>query len=100
MLTSWTRKQRWCDIFDNHLKEIFGVKVFKNQNSEQLVKEVAEIFKNLSNRNQDFYGSIIKKLHINSITPQQAQIVAFVCDNIEILWESDIIDKSYKQLNN
>lgn len=33
MITSWSRKERWCDIFDNHLKEIFDVTVFKNQNS-------------------------------------------------------------------
>ena len=54
----------------------------------------------MSNSNQYSYGTTIKKLHINGISPLQAHIVAFVCDNIDILWESDIIDKSYKQLNN
>lgn len=98
-MQAWTRHDRWRELFNNNLKEIFDEKVFKDLRSELLAKQVVVMYKTLSNRIHDSYGTTIKNLHINSITVQEAQIVAFVCDKIGILWESDIIDRNYKQLS-
>lgn len=98
-MATWTRHDRWRQLFNNDLREIFNETVFQDQPSELLAKQVVVMYKNLSNRIHDSYGTTIKNLHINSITVQEAQIVAFVCDKIGILWESDIIDRNYKQLS-
>lgn len=99
MLSYWTREDRWVEMFNTQLKIIKSKKPFENSTNKELATQVACLYKTLSDRVHDSYGTSIKKLHINSVSVFEAQIIAFVCDQIGILWESDIINSKYKRLN-
>lgn len=99
MLDKWSRRDRWIEMLETTMKGVTKVTPFKDSSTATLATQITSLYGTLCNRIHDSYGSSVKKLQINGLPVFDSQILAYVCDRIGILWESDVINQKYKKIS-
>lgn len=84
----WSRRDRWIEMLETTFINVKKKeKPFRNSSAESIATQITMLYKTLCYRIHDSYGvSNDKKLQINGLPVFDSQIIAYICDQIGILW--------------
>lgn len=106
MLDGFSRFQRWVHILKN--SNSLSSRIFKKIKLENQTKEQKISF--ISNKIVNLYEYLSNKIHnaphsedalviSSELTIEEIKIIALVCNDLNVNWQSSVLDKRFRKLN-
>lgn len=93
-MTNLNRKERWCVLLENNIKLYQSIQNCVGIYSKQdLSNFIFNLYSELSNKIHNPQLGIKAVKICGEISVEEAQVIACICNQLQIRWESDLINQ-------